>query len=266
MCKISCSFGAQIINTLKFFEMKKIYSLFAAAILAVSVNAQTTVTYTFSGTNATEVAGGTVDANISFVTAKGTSAQLPTFYSAAPAGVRIYSDRNTGEGNVISISVASGYEITALTFTAATAAYTPPVKYTVDGGTATAMPLTGTVYNVENLTAGSSLSFQNVLTGGTTNTQLRIPSFTVTYRVKEVMAVGDVNATKANLVKNTNVENAIIFAAKANVQVINMNGQVVKTASVNENSSLEVASLPKGTYIVTGSVNGKAVSQKIIKK
>lgn len=81
-----------------------------------------------------------------------------------------------------------------------------------------------------------------------------------------VLAVSDANTVKANLVKNTVVGNVITFAAKSDVQVINMNGQVVKTASVNENSSLEVSTLPKGTYIVTGSVNGKAVSQKIIKK
>ncbi len=80
------------------------------------------------------------------------------------------------------------------------------------------------------------------------------------------LAVGDVNATKANLVKNTIVENSILFAAKADVQIVNMNGQVVKSVSVNENTSVDVSSLAKGTYIVTGSVNGKAVSQKIIKK
>ena len=45
-----------------------------------------------------------------------------------------------------------------------------------------------------------------------------------------------------------------------------MNGQVVKSASVNENTSLNVADLAKGMYIVTGTVNGKAVSEKIIKK
>ncbi|SFC33491.1 T9SS type A sorting domain-containing protein [Kaistella jeonii] len=246
--------------------MKKLYSLFAAVIVAASVNAQTTVTYTFSGTNATEVVGGTIDSNLSFVTAKGTSAQSPTFYSATPAAVRIYSDRTTGDGNSVTISVASGYEITGLTFTATTAAFAPPVNYSVDAGTSVAMPLTGSVYNVEGLTAGTSLSFKNVLATGTSNTQLRIPSFTVTYRVKPVMAVGDVNATKANLVKNTVVGNSIIFSSKGNVQVVNMNGQVVKTASVNENTTLDVSTLTKGTYIVTGNVNGKVVSQKIIKK
>ena len=45
-----------------------------------------------------------------------------------------------------------------------------------------------------------------------------------------------------------------------------MNGQVVKSATVAEGTSMNVSSLTPGMYIVTGSVNGKAVSQKIIKK
>ena len=68
------------------------------------------------------------------------------------------------------------------------------------------------------------------------------------------------------MVKNTVVSNIIFFDVKSDVQVINANGQVVKTASVNENTSLEVSSLPAGIYIVTGNVDGKAISQKIIKK
>ena len=66
--------------------------------------------------------------------------------------------------------------------------------------------------------------------------------------------------------KNNVVDNNILFSAKADVKVISMNGQVVKSASVNENTTLDVASLAKGMYIVTGTVNGQAVSQKIIKK
>lgn len=91
-------------------------------------------------------------------------------------------------------------------------------------------------------------------------------SNSVTLTVGPILAVGDVNATKANLVKNTVVSNTIMFAAKADVQILNMNGQIVKTASVNENTSLDVASLAKGMYFVTAIVNGKAVSEKIIKK
>jgi hypothetical protein len=79
------------------------------------------------------------------------------------------------------------------------------------------------------------------------------------------MAVIDSSKGKANLVKNTIVTNELIFGASAKVSVYNA-GQVVKTAEVSENSKLDVSGLVKGTYVVTGLVNGQAVSQKIIKK
>lgn len=79
------------------------------------------------------------------------------------------------------------------------------------------------------------------------------------------LAVSDVNGAKINLVKNTNVNNTIVFGTKANVQIISANGQVVKTASVSENSNLDVSSLPKGLYIISADVNGQKVSQKVIK-
>ena len=80
-----------------------------------------------------------------------------------------------------------------------------------------------------------------------------------------VLAVSDVNSTKITLVKNSNVNKTIVFGAKANVQIISANGQVVKTAVVSENTNLDVSSLPKGLYIISADVNGQKVSQKIIK-
>lgn len=81
------------------------------------------------------------------------------------------------------------------------------------------------------------------------------------------LAVSDLSKTKGNFIKNTFVKNEeITFGAQAqDVKVYNMYGQVVKTASVKENESLNVAELQKGNYIVTGTVNNKPVSQKILK-
>ena len=73
-------------------------------------------------------------------------------------------------------------------------------------------------------------------------------------------------AKNSMLVKNTQVADQLVFANEADVKIINMNGQVVKSAKVAEGTSLNVSSLAPGLYVVTGSVNGKAVSQKIIKK
>ncbi len=122
-----------------------------------------------------------------------------------------------------------------------TASYTTP---------ATTISMDGTLYQV-------------LVTSGTNTVTSSSAKLTT---IDNTMAVGDVNATKANFVKNTVVENSILFSSKADVQIVNMNGQVVKSASVNENTSLNVADLAKGMYIVTGTVNGKAVSEKIIKK
>ena len=242
--------------------MKKFYSLFAAVVLAVSVNAQTTVNYVMAEqgwANSTAVPSGTIDSNISFTTSKNGSSNAPTLFTADNS-LRFYFVAN-GNGGGMTLTPSNGAKITSVTINTV-AGNVPTVKYSVDGGANQTASVTGTTYTISGINAATSLSFQNA---NTTNTQLRSTSISVTYTLP-TMAVDNASAIKANLVKNTVVNNAILFAAKADVQIVNMNGQVVKSAAVNENTSLEVASLPKGTYIVTGNVNGKAVSQKIIKK
>lgn len=82
------------------------------------------------------------------------------------------------------------------------------------------------------------------------------------------LGVSDVKSLKTiNFVKNTFVKNnEITFGADVkDVKVYNMFGQIVKEASVKANGILNVAELAKGNYIVTGTVNKEAVSQKILK-
>lgn len=81
------------------------------------------------------------------------------------------------------------------------------------------------------------------------------------------LAVADFGKEKSLFVKNTFVKNnEIVFGADAkDVKVYNMFGQVVKTASVKADGTLNVADLAKGNYIVTGTVNNQAISQKILK-
>ncbi|MDY3521732.1 T9SS type A sorting domain-containing protein [Riemerella anatipestifer] len=83
---------------------------------------------------------------------------------------------------------------------------------------------------------------------------------------KSTMSVSDVNAKKINLVKNTVVDTQLLFGADADIKIYNVNGQLVKSAKVNNGETLNLSSLPKGVYIVSGEVNGEKVSQKIIKK
>lgn len=88
---------------------------------------------------------------------------------------------------------------------------------------------------------------------------------TPTPRNSTQLALSDLSKVKVTLVRNSNVNNSIIFGAKANVQILNASGQVVKTAAVNDNSSLDVSSLAKGMYIVTAEIDGQKVSQKVMK-
>lgn len=82
---------------------------------------------------------------------------------------------------------------------------------------------------------------------------------------KGTMAVVDFSKDKYSLVKNTVIGETIAFAKTADIQIVNAAGQVVKAAKVTEGSTLNVSSLAKGMYIVTGTVNGEKVSQKVIK-
>lgn len=79
------------------------------------------------------------------------------------------------------------------------------------------------------------------------------------------LAVSDLSISKHAIVRNTSVSNTLTFAAKSDVQILNMAGQVVKSASVDNNSTLDISALPKGIYMVKGIVNGEESVQKVMK-
>ena len=260
--------------------MKKFYSLFSAVILAATVNAQTTFFTENMGTATatTEIAANTFQ-NAAPVTFSGTAdvraSSASSGYAGASAGANVMVNANN-ETFLISGVDTSEYENITLSLGqrkgASAANNELKIEVSEDGATWTLLSYTrptgsgtanwavisptGTIPTTETL----SIRFT-----GTNAAEWRIDDVKLAGTII-VLGTGNTNATKANLVKNTVVSNTILFAAKSDVQVINANGQVVKTASVNENSSLEVSSLPAGIYIVTGNVAGKGVSQKIIKK
>ncbi len=80
------------------------------------------------------------------------------------------------------------------------------------------------------------------------------------------MAVADITALNSQFVKNTVVNEEIMFGSASDVKIFNMSSQVVKRAFVSENKNMNVADLEPGIYIVTGTVNGLPVSQRILKK
>ncbi|MBW8360779.1 MAG: T9SS type A sorting domain-containing protein [Kaistella sp.] len=103
---------------------------------------------------------------------------------------------------------------------------------------------------------------QGTSTGNVTIDNVIVTTFAPT----AVLGVSDVSNLNSNFVRNTMVNDEINFGAKSDVKVYNMNGQVVKSASVSANKNLNVSDLQNGMYIVTGMVEGTPVSQKILKK
>lgn len=71
---------------------------------------------------------------------------------------------------------------------------------------------------------------------------------------------------KVDFIKNTIVRDNLFFSTDSEVKIFNTAGQLVKTAKVAKDGVLNLSSLPKGVYIVAGVVNGKSVSQKIVKE
>lgn len=250
--------------------MKKFYSLFAAVILAASVNAQQTV---FSATF-DDVAGTGGNDGLWNGTAAGTAATAPAgfvYTNMYAASKCLKGGTGSKAGSITTPALTDLSGVATLTFRAgAWDGSNEKLVLNVEmigGGTLSESSVT--------LTKGAFSTFTVEITGGTATSKLVFSAAVASsnrFFIDDIVvmaptqAVVDVNASKVNLVKNTVVGNNLMFAAKADVQILNMNGQVVKTASVNENTSLDVATLTKGMYVVTATVNGKAVSQKIIKK
>lgn len=128
---------------------------------------------------------------------------------------------------------------------------------------------TGAVaFNTEtlDLTAHSGIGFLAFEYLGNTVDVTTSTYYVDNVNITEFLATNDVAKSKINLVKNTVVKDVLNFGAKADVQFVNMNGQVVKSVSVENGTSLDVSSLAKGVYIIKGKVNGETVSQKIVKQ
>lgn len=255
--------------------MKKFYSLLAAVALTATINAQSenigtgasgnpsVATYTGYQNNGTWTYAGTADIR---------TTTPSTSYTGASGGNNVFLAAAGGRTFIISGINTSALSTVGLSFgwltTTATAAIT--LEYSTDGTNFTAIPVS------VNPTANSwnQKTFDGVLPKSSTVTlRFTAPATASGMRIDDIvisekatMAVVDATKGKANLVKNTIVSNELIFGASAKVSVYNTAGQLVKSAEVAENSRLDVSALPKGTYVVTGLVNGQAVSQKVIKK
>lgn len=129
----------------------------------------------------------------------------------------------------------------------------------------------GLANQYEGSGAAPSPTILNSITRISGDTNNNIVDFTVALPSPQAatLAVNDIqnNASRSNFIKNSLVKNnEIVFGDDVkDVKVYTLTGQLVKTSSVNANGTLNVTELEKGNYIVTGTVNNKIVSQKILK-
>ncbi|SFI07240.1 T9SS type A sorting domain-containing protein [Halpernia frigidisoli] len=246
--------------------MKKLYSLIAAIVFAGLVNSQ------IFNANFDDLAGtggndGAFSGNVGTSSLSTYTSAGWAFAASGGASKCVKSGSGGAAGSISTPALSSLSGSATLTFRAASFG-TDNTTLTVSisgGGT-----LSSTTFTLTN---GAFSSFTTDITGGTVNSKITFSSSAGGKRFflddvlisSATLAVGDLKSAKVSLVKNTSVKDAIQFGAKADVQIYNMNGQIVKSASVSENTILNVSSLNKGIYIVTGVVNGEKVSQKIIK-
>lgn len=262
--------------------MKKIYSLLAIVALSVTATAQNTVFAENMGTPTTSPVdiSKNVFQNSAPITFSGTAdirnnSGSIGYTDASGGGNILFNEKsdtfiisgiNTSGASDIKLSFGHNKTTNASSNELAVSVSTDgitwtPITYTRATGSGTSSWTL--IQGVESVPSASNLRIKFDNANMPAGAQFRIDDVKLSAKT---LAVGDINASKTNLVKNTIVSNEIIFGLAAKVSVINMNGQVVKTADVLENGALNVSDLAKGTYVVTASINGKSTSQKIIKK
>ncbi|MNU18772.1 hypothetical protein D3C71_69790 [compost metagenome] len=131
----------------------------------------------------------------------------------------------------------------------------------------------GLANQFEGAGAAPSPTILNSITRTTGDTNNNNVDFTISLPTPQAtsgtLAVNDLTnlSKKSMFIKNSLVKNdEIVFAAEVkDIKVYTLSGQLVKTASVKNGVSLNVAELQKGNYIVTGFVDNQPVSQKILK-
>ena len=259
--------------------MKKLYSLFAIAMFSVAAIAQTTLlsedyaAYTSGGNTSPGTAGTAPDGTDVYNPGANTlpagvpGANFPTGSKAYQAGGAVKLGTSSLAGSIISKT---------LDLSANAGQFT--VSFDVKGWTTVestiTVSVTGLLPQTVTYTALIGDPFQNrsvSFTGGTAGSKITIATTAKRAFLDNVsvttatLAVGDLKSAKVSLVKNTSVKESLQFGSKSDIQIINMTGQVVQKASVDENTVLNVSALNKGIYIVTGVVNGTKISQKIIK-
>ncbi|USL95794.1 T9SS type A sorting domain-containing protein [Riemerella anatipestifer] len=246
--------------------MRKFYSLIASVVISACINAQV-FQENFNSMNGTGGNDGSFNGSIAATSLS--SYGDWTLNRAYEANACVKIGTGSGLGSVTTPAIALTGNGT-LSFRAAawnTSREQTSLKISATGGTLSLSEVTldkgaFKTYTVDitNATGDLKITFEGFQA---TNSRFFLDDVVVT---ETAMSVFDVNAKKISLVKNTVVDTQLLFGTDADIKIYNVNGQLVKSAKVNNGEALNLSSLPKGVYIVSGEVNGEKVSQKIIKK
>jgi hypothetical protein len=268
--------------------MKKIFTIVSVA-LAVSVSAQTNL---FKGSDFNNWTDFTDGVTASGYTVNAIATSSPT--GGVGGSGALLLGNNTGTTNAYVFTSGAEFNIAGAKYITIKVKGTsggvsfnlgtvgsgqPGVTYNVPAGTTSDVTLTnsgstnaytGSINAANWITIKLDLAGVDIVNNKTLSLKIQKSSTNALY-VDDIqsdasLAVIDTNKSKTTLVRNTKVNNEISFGEKANVKIYNVSGSLVKSASVEKNTSLNVSSLPKGIYVVTGEVNGQSVSQKIVKE
>ena len=193
---------------------------------------------------------------------------LNTFFA------RLFIRKGTGAGYVLGISNYTGTAVYSTVELPVATDVSVKVAFSVSGTNSTSTltinsetPITSTSAVAPTVLKSVAIRQAGTASAGTGN--VSIDNLVVTTYPSSVLATTDVIKSKNIFLKNTMVDNTLSFQTKGNasVKVYNANGQLVKSATISaQNANVDVASLPKGNYVVTAELNGETVSQKIVKQ
>lgn len=165
--------------------------------------------------------------------------------------------------NATSLTTGTWTAVPALTYNSTDVTGTAGLR---DGNNASYRTALSAAISGLNIAVGQTFWIRFVdVNIASTDDGLAIDDFSITPQ-GTVLGTIDNKLSDKVFIKNTSVDNELHFGSKTDIKIFNVSGQLVKTASVNENGTLNVIDLHKGIYIVTGNINGKAVSEKIIKR
>jgi len=245
--------------------MRKLFSLIAAVLFAGSMMASEAimqytggVTTNMVGDGANNAATVGLDADLFTVLAdKGANQNLPGLNKAND--IRLYADRSTGNGNTITVSIASG------TITSIVLDIKQNATFVVKAGE-TAVTEAGGAYAIN----ATSFSIQNTTTGATT--QLQLNKITITYESGDVPPTPTMNyyvagsmgvwgpdeAYRLTPSNNGEYEGEFTFAANDQFKVIGYDGETVTwfPEGMDNNYVITEAGDYKITFNPAGNVEG----------